>query len=127
MKAIKIDVEQKKVYHIEINDYKDIYPAIGNGCDLFTIPITFENGDAIYTDDEGLLHPEMIGCFQMNDWDYPLVGNAVILGTDEDGESTDSMSDPEAIEKEIIWGTITDANEWRDIALSTPPTIKFFK
>lgn len=127
MRAIKIDVEQKKVYEIEIKDYKDIYPAIGNGCELFACPIFFENADTLYTDDEGLLKPEMIGCFSMPDWDYPLVGNAVILGSDDEGESVDAKSTIEEIENQIIWGTVTDANDWREKALSTPPQIYFSK
>jgi hypothetical protein len=127
MKAIKIDVEQKKVYHIEISDWREIAPAIGNGCQLFACPITFENNDTLYTDDEGLLKPEMIGCFYMPEWDYPLVGNAIILGSDEEGESIDALSTCEEIENQIMWGTITDANDWREKALSTPPQIYFSK
>lgn len=126
MKAIKIDVEQKKLYHIEINDFMDIYPAIGNGCDLFAIPINFPNGDSLYTDEEGLLKPEMIGCFQMNDWDYPLVGNAIIIGHDDEGNSTDVKSSIEEIQSQIIWGTVTDANDWKEQALNKPPKISFY-
>lgn len=125
MRAIKIDVEQKKVYHVEISDWKEIAPAIGNGCSLFACPITFENGDTLYTDEEGLLKPEMIGCFSMSDWDYPLVGNALVIGSDDDGESVDPSSTLEEIEKLIIWGTVSDANDWKERALSTPPSIYF--
>ena len=104
MKAIKIDVEKQSVYEITLgDDYKEIYPHIGNGCGLFSIPVTFENGDSLYADDEGLLHPEMIGGFLMPNWITPIVGNAIILGADDEGESIDYKSNIEHISNQISW------------------------
>ena len=51
MKALKIDVVNKTISQIEIKNYKEIYSAIGNDCDLFCCPVEFENGDILYSDD----------------------------------------------------------------------------
>jgi len=105
MKAIKIDVETCEVYYIDLDykDYRSIYPAIGNGCNLFSIPVSYENGDGLYVDDEGLMHPEIVGYFTMKGWEYPIAGNAIILGSDEEGESKDCKTDIEDIRKQVIF------------------------
>lgn len=103
-KALKIDVEKQSVYEIILgDDYREIYPHLGNGCGIFTCPITFANGDTLYADDEGLLHLEMIGGFIMPDWRCPIVGNGVILGTDDEGDSVDYKSQIKDIEEKIQW------------------------
>lgn len=91
MKGIKIDVEKQKVYYIDIDSkLESIYNAIGNGCQIFTSPISYKNGDTMYCDDESLLNPEDIkGAFIYPDWNYPIVSNAIIMGTDEEGNSVD--------------------------------------
>ena len=128
MKAIKIDVVKRDVYYIEMEkDYHRIYDAIGNGCTLFCCPVEFDNSDALYSDDEGLLHEELEGFFWMNDWTIPLVGNAIILGTDDEGDSTDVRSTIEEIKSKIIrWGNKDEANVYRKIAQSINPTYKFY-
>lgn len=88
-KAIKINVETKMIEEIVLGDsFKDIYPAIGNGCTTFACPVDFPNGDALYCDDESLLRPDDIkGGFIMEGWRVPIIGNALIMGVDEDGNS----------------------------------------
>lgn len=117
-KAIKIDVEQKKIYYIEIGDYQTIYPAIGNGCNTFTIPIDYPNGDALYCDDEGCMQSEIKGGFTMQDFreGVMIVNNAIILGTDSEGESVDALSDIDEIAEGIIF---VDENMARDYAHRT--------
>ena len=117
-KAIKIDVEQKKIYYIEIGDYQTIYPAIGNGCNTFTIPLDYPNGDALYCDDEGCMQSEIKGGFTMQDFreGVMIVNNAIILGTDSEGESVDALSDIDEIAEGIIF---VDENMARDYAHRT--------
>lgn len=117
-KAIKIDVEQKKIYYIEIGDYQTIYPAIGNGCNTFTIPLDYPNGDALYCDDEGCMQSEIKGGFTMQDFreEVMIVNNAIILGTDSEGESVDALSDIDEIAEGIIF---VDENMARDYAHRT--------
>jgi hypothetical protein len=102
-KAIKIDVELKKVYEIELgDDYREIYNAIGNGCELFCVPISFENGDSLFSDDEILLRENDVkGAFMMPDWSYPIYNNAIILGTDDEGNSVDYKSNIDEIAKNV--------------------------
>jgi hypothetical protein len=91
-KAIKINAELQTIEFVTLgNDYKEIYPIIGEQCTLFACPITFDNQDTMYVDDEGLFQGYKHG-FMMRGWDYPILGNAVILGTDEEGNSVDAKS-----------------------------------
>ena len=124
-KALKIDVVNQTVTSIMIDDIKDIYKEIGNGCDLFCCPVDFENGDTLYADDESLLRENIEGCFLMHNWSYAIVGNAIILGTDEEGESVDCKSSSMDIYKEIIWGNKSVAEEYRSVALSKTPEFIF--
>lgn len=93
MKALKINVTTQKIEEVEIGDYKDIYKEIQ--CNLFCCPIEFENGDVLYADDESLLQDELPGCFTLNFFSYLIVGNAIILGTDDEGESIDAKTTKE--------------------------------
>ena len=122
-KCILVDVVNQTVSESTIGDYEDIYRLIGNGCELFCIPIEFENGDSLFSDDEGLLHEEVHGCFMLNGWTIPLVGNAVILGSDEEGDSVDCLTTVEEIQSQIKFYSKEIAEQWRSISLSTPPVI----
>jgi hypothetical protein len=111
MKAFRINSADRKVEEIKINDWKDIAPAIGNGCDIFTAPVTLENDDTIYVDDEGLYHP-FEGGFMMEGWQYPCVGNAIVQGTDEEGESTEPKTTKEELEAMIQWIDKSTCERW---------------
>jgi len=102
-KAIKIDVEKQTLEYITIEDgLNPIYDAIGNECSCFCCPVSFDNEDTIYADDEILLDTDKIkGGFIMEDWQVPLCGNAIILGTDMEGDSVDVKSDIELLKKQI--------------------------
>ena len=99
-KAIFIDVEKKEVSYIELAEPKEIAKQIG--CEYFCCPVTLENNDTIYVDDESLLFPDKIqGGFAFAGWNYPLVGNAIILGANDEGDSIDCKTTIEEI-KSII-------------------------
>jgi len=102
-KAIKINVEKQALELITIEDgLQPIYDAIGNGCSCFCCPVSFMNEDTIYADDEILLDVDKIkGGFIMEGWSVPLCGNAIILGTDTEGDSVDVKSDFELLKKQI--------------------------
>jgi len=101
MKAIKIDVKAKRVYEIELAEgLQAIYDNLN--CNTFTCPIQYENDDCMYCDDEALLFPELIeGAFMYPDWNYPIVSNAIIIGTDEEGNSVDCKSTVSEIMKNL--------------------------
>jgi hypothetical protein len=115
-KAIKIDVVNKELSYVKINHYSDIYREIGNNCDLFCIPIQFDNEDCIYGDEEGLLK-EVQGGFTMEGWAYPLCGNAIILGTDEEGDSVDCLTTIDELLPKIRWVSQKDAKKWQEYAM----------
>jgi len=117
-KAILIDVVNKNISYTTINDYKEIYNAIGHGCNTFDCPYQFDNGDTLYVDDEGLLHDDVHGCFMLQGWNIPCVGNAIILGTNDEGESIDCKCTIEEIQNQIKFFSKDVALAWRDAALS---------
>ena len=128
MKALKIDVVNKTITNININKENfstEIYQLIGNGCNTFCCPIDFENGDCIYADDESLLHENIEGCFMLPDWNYPIVGNAIILGTDEEGDSIDCKTNPSELLENVIWGNKEATIEYREKALNSMYVINF--
>ena len=125
MKALQINTETREVVSVEIQDYKEIYALLGQECETFACPITFDNGDTIYTDDEGLYH-QFSGGFIMKDWNYPLVGNALVLGTDlETGDSQDVIITKDKLCSIITWVNKNDCVEHSQKALNTPPSIFF--
>lgn len=124
-KALLIDVINRTVTSVDVDHYSEIYNYIGNDCHTFACPVVFDNEDTIFTDDEGLLK-EVHGAFMMEGWNYPLVGNAIIMGSDEEGESTHAKSDPKEIESKIVWLDKEQAERWQTQALNTPPTIISF-
>ncbi len=121
-KAILIDVQAQTITETQIGHYSDIYAKIGNGCHTFACPVEFDNGDSLYIDDEGLYNDPK-GCFIMKGWSMPVVGNAIILGSDEEGESVDCQSTIEEIASQLKFYSEEVAKAWAEKALSTPPTI----
>jgi hypothetical protein len=127
-KAIRINVETKSFEYITLgDDYKEIYGAIGNGCDTFCVPISFENQDSMFADDESLLREHDIkGGFIMDDWHSPIVGNAIILGTDDEGNSVDCLTKIEDIMNQVTFIEEKVCKMWREKVLGTPKTIITF-
>ena len=118
-KALKINSLEKKVEIIEISHYKEIYQHIGKDCNLFACPLTFENNDGLLIDDDGLYHEFEAG-FMMDGWAYPIVGNAVIQGCDDDGETCDVKTTKEELESLIIWVSKEDCEKWQQKAIDQP-------
>jgi hypothetical protein len=127
-KAIKINVETKSVEYITLgDDYQEIYNHIGNGCSCFSVPYTFENEDAMYVDDESLLRMNDIkGGFILEEWETPIVGNAIILGTDHEGESIDPKSTLEDIKSQLQFISQEHAKGWASHVMGQPRTIISF-
>ena len=121
MKALLINVVNQTITEVEIDHTKEIYELIGNGCHTFCAPVDFPNGDTLFTDDEALLANEVHGCFSMEGWAYPIVGNAVILGSTPDGDVGDCKSRPDEILETLIWGNKEAAEFHRDNTLGTAP------
>jgi hypothetical protein len=90
-KALFIDVVNQSVTEIDLStEHGSIYKAIGNGCELFCCPYQFPTGDGLFADDEILLrHDDIVGGFTFADWSYPICNNALIIGCDEEGDTSD--------------------------------------
>lgn len=126
MKAIKINVATQTVEEVTMSkDYKEIYSLIGNGCNLFCCPVEFANGDTLYADDEALLNENLEGCFVLEGFSYPICGNAIILGSDEEGESVSAKTTVDDILSQIIFGNKEVAEQHRQKAMSSSPEIYF--
>ena len=116
MRAILLDPTDNSRKVIELEDgIQAIYDAIGNGCRTFTCPLTLDNGDAVYCDDEGLYNENIGGFMDFDQWGSPLVGRVLIVGTDyETGESVDCKSNPE------------DFRAWELLPANHEPLIDYF-
>ena len=107
MRAIFIDSNDKQVYEARIkgNDFREIRSLIG--CDIIAGGYSFDNGDYMYIDDEGLFQTNRNGFvinLEGNSWgEQQLIGNALIVGSskDDDGSDADALSSIEDIKKII--------------------------
>lgn len=84
MKAIKIDVEKKEVYFVEIDkkdELKSIYKHLG--ANMFEVALTLRGqNDMVYVDEEGLLKPKnkIPGWFMIEGQPQPLAGHGLVVG-----------------------------------------------
>ena len=103
MRAILIDPKEQTIKEVNYSgDFNDIYKLIGNDCHTFSAPLTLENGDTFYCDDEGLYH-ENIGAVIAKDWHSPIVGRILVLNTDEMGDSVDAVSSIESLQQMLTF------------------------
>jgi len=109
MRAIFIDSTDRQVYEaiIKGNDFREIARLIG--CDIITGGYNFRNRDYMYVDDEGLFQSNRNG-FVIHQkgnayGEQQLIGNALIVGSDEDGNDQDAVSSIEDIKKIISFKT----------------------
>lgn len=136
-KALFIDVVNKTITTIELDKhFKAISKAIGNGCEYFCCPYSFFNDDSLYADDEALLRMDSIkgGFTLVVDYDIEkldgkhikIVGNAIILGTDAEGDSVDANFTPEDIADRIIFFDENVAKDYAKEIMATKPTFFSF-
>ena len=117
-KVIVIDSAKRQVYESQTDTYKDIYPLLGESVSQFACPVQFNKSDTLFVDDEGLYHPYEAG-YIMPDWDYPICGNGVICGSDNEGETADVQMSVEDIRDRIIWVDKAKCDVWRNYVLGT--------
>lgn len=89
MKALLIDPFQKTITEIEHdNSLEDIYRH--TRCDTFTTVMIDRHGGTLFVDDEGLLKPfDSQAFFKIDTYADPLAGYAMVVGTDDEGETVD--------------------------------------
>lgn len=87
MQAILINPFDKTIEEVEYSgDWKDISSLLE--CDIFTTAYFDDTTDSVFIDDEGL-YVEDQAFFTIGDCPQPLAGRGLLLGTDEEGDSTD--------------------------------------
>lgn len=117
--VIQIDSRQRTVNLVKVDNwtYNKITELIGHGCRIFTSVYYYPNEDTLYTDDEflirefdtevddkGMYNPADCGFILIPySKEYPLWGNAVIVGADDDGESDNVKSILNNIRKDIVF------------------------
>lgn len=94
IKVVVIDPYTQTVYETRIDrgSLNAIYDTIGEGCDMFeaVYPMCL-GGDCMFVDEEGKLGRQTAG-FKMRPFEGDvLMGRAIILGTDEDGNSASTI------------------------------------
>ena len=104
MKAILIDARAKEVRAVDVDKSKGIKPIYDHvKCETFTCVI-LEGEETLYVDDEGLINGTDVG-FVLSCYQEPLMGNGLILGTDEMGESVDTKLTVEEVRSWVIFKT----------------------
>lgn len=109
MRAIFIDSTDKQVYEaiIKGNDFREIRDLIG--CDIITGGYRFDNDDYMYVDDEGLFQTNRNGFIIHQEGnlygEQQLIGNALIVGSDPDGNDQNATSTIEYIKSIISFKT----------------------
>ena len=100
MKALLIDPRTQTVTPLEINDWRDIAPALE--CDLFDV-VQIRPNVSVYVDDEGLYKDDQC-FFQLIHYPQPLAGRGLVLGFDpETGDSTDCPVTADQILNHLFW------------------------
>jgi hypothetical protein len=109
MKAILIDPFTRSITEVEYDgDYTKIYSLID--CDTFTLAPINHRGDGIFVDDEGLFKPGQ-EFFKHANYPQPLAGKGMILGCDEEGDSTEPTVSLEDTIKAVRFMTIDEIRE----------------
>jgi len=110
MKALLIDSKNRVVKQIEIGEhFTEISKAIN--CEVFSAPHIMQDNDTLYCDDEGLLKdPQYF--FLLDSYLQPIAGNGLILGCDDEGESTDVSMSLIELSSRITFMDIQEAYNW---------------
>ena len=107
MKAILINPEFEYIHLIDFDgDYKSIYKLLD--CRMFECVYPFKNEDTIFIDEEGLLKDSNYS-FSIKADDkkqFPwqtVMGKALVLGTDAEGESIEHKTSLEEVKSRITF------------------------
>ena len=88
MKAILIDVKKRDIREVEVSGLQDWYKEIG--CELVTTALNLNESDSIMVDDEGLFFIDNDSSFfSVKGGHQPFIGNGLVVGCEDNGESTE--------------------------------------
>lgn len=122
MRAVLINSKDRTVTEVEYNgDWKTISKLIG--CRLFTVVGGLPDGDDLLCDDEGLLSADEHSSYFMMPWyPTPIVGNALILGSTPDGDSTASRNGADFYDGKFQWMDSRAVWLWQQLHDSSWPS-----
>jgi hypothetical protein len=101
MKAYLIDPQAQTIEQVEYSgDYNQIYTLIN--APLFTTATFNEAGDTCFVDDEGLFNGDN-EFFVISGYPQPLAGRALVLGCDDEGESTEPSISLDQCRALVAW------------------------
>lgn len=104
MKAYWIDTPNKQIVEVEYDEDFHTISREWLKCGTFTV-VEVDNGDAIFVDDEGLINDNPHGYFRYRGYNSPLVGYGLVLGTNDEGESTAPITSLEDIQAKVLFPT----------------------
>jgi hypothetical protein len=127
MIAIKIDVEKKDIYEVELEEGLDpIYLELQ--CDTFACPVTIFNRDTLFVDDDALLKKleTLKGGFFWTQFPVQgIFGSALIIGDDHEGNSVSAKSHIDTIKGQITFMTEAVMKEEYNRLNAIEPTISW--
>lgn len=105
IKGILIDPFAKTVTDFDLNKdggFEEINTAIGSH--TFTSAAVDHESDTLYVDDEGLFKENQKFFFLPNFSPYqPLAGKGLIVGIDDEGDSSNVKTTLQEIQNQILW------------------------
>ena len=121
MKAILIQPQQESVRHISYDgDSKSIYRILQ--CTTYEAIYPFDNGDTLWIDEEGLLKESNYAFNLKADnpkFNQTIMGSAMILGTDAEGESIECKSKVLDIAKRVSFqGKVAIENDGQGFTIT---------
>jgi hypothetical protein len=117
IRAILINSTAQVVVEVQIEPRLEAYyKALNVGLIEAVHPRGIAGQDVMYVDEEGLLKPNQF--FHFRGYPQPLAGNALILGTDADGNDIDAKTTLIDVQRRVTFypsGTmpISGRNPWR--------------
>ena len=111
MRAIKINCTTRTITIIEVESYRNICNELNNNCKNFICPMMFATNDVMYADYYAGLNG-FSGGFMLDGWVHPILGNAIIVGTDNDGNLADVIVSKGEIDKQISFISKELVNKW---------------
>lgn len=113
MKAIHIDVTSREIRVVDYSGIDDLHRLIGG---YIAIAATFDNGDVIYVDDEGMFKAQT-GFFTVRGAEQPFAGNGVLVGREMNPNSA-ATADPETsiakLAALVTFMSRFEANAWAE-------------
>lgn len=101
MKSFLIDPFNQKIeVAIYSGDYKDISKLIEADSGLFDVVRLYANQDVAFVDDEGLYVEDQKFWIHKN-YPTPLAGKALVLGTDDEGDSISPATSIDQLKDDI--------------------------